>query len=218
MDLINYCLVRCLHCQGQRQTAVDHSVSWEGHRLRPAGSPRPVPLQDQQEIRQDHCWSFPSRSPPIPRDSHPAKGSGLSRPKPHATRTVSSPWQWGSQTSPLYHTDSGSPPCTHACTHTYVLQCNLYTIGTTLIPNHCTLVPHMSNSLLFFLLMYLVFYIYIYIYIYTYIYIYIYIHICCFYVWCTNHTKSISCMWKYTSINQSNFICIAHIHKPQFVS
>ena len=32
-----------------------HSVSREGHRLQPAGSPRPVPLQGQQESRQDHC-------------------------------------------------------------------------------------------------------------------------------------------------------------------
>src|SRR4029434_3150730 len=60
-------LVRCLYCKGQRQTAADHSVSREGHRLRPAVSPRPVPLQDQQESMQDHRRSFPSRSPPIPK-------------------------------------------------------------------------------------------------------------------------------------------------------
>ena len=47
------------------QTAADHSVSREGYRLWPAVSPRPVSLQDQQESRQDHRWSFPSRSAPI---------------------------------------------------------------------------------------------------------------------------------------------------------
>src|SRR4029434_7194961 len=52
------------HCKGQGQTGADHSVSREGHRLRPAVSPRPVPLQDQQEDMQDHRVSFPPRPPP----------------------------------------------------------------------------------------------------------------------------------------------------------
>ena len=73
----HYHLVRCLYCKRQRQTAADHSVSREGHRLRPAVSPRPA---------REHARS--SLNLPIPvttyfRDSHLAEPEQF---LPHCSR------------------------------------------------------------------------------------------------------------------------------------
>ena len=161
--LIYYSLVRCLHYQGQGQTAADHSVSWEGHRLRPAGSPRPVPLQDQQESRQDHCCSFPSRSPPISETSIWKKVSG------YQDQNLQAP--------PEQFLPHGSGP--HKQAPCIPLTLHIIYILLALSQNQSLHLSTTRAHNLLFLMFILLFYVRL-----------LYL--------CTNHTKAISCMCKYT--------------------